>query len=370
MAVSCQTIVNLLEGYAPKKIAEEWDNVGLQIGSPSQSVSTVYLSLDLNEAVLDEAAALGAEMLVIHHTPFFKPLKNLRTDLPGGKLIQKIVQQGINLYTAHTNLDATVGGVNDVLASKLGLQQVELLTESWQEKLYKLVVFVPIEFTEKVRNAICQVGAGWIGNYSHCTFGIMGTGTFLPLEGTQPFIGHKGKLEKVDETRIETIIPESRLSRVVKAMLKAHPYEEVAYDLYPLANEGKKAGIGRIGYLSNTVRLKEFIDLVKEKLALSMVRYCGDLEKKVEKVALCGGSGASYISRAAFLGADVYLTADLKYHEAQDALARGLALVDAGHYGTEQPVIATVAAYLQQELIKNEVKVYVSQINSDPFCFI
>lgn len=370
MAVSCQTIINLLESYAPKKMAEEWDNIGLQIGSPAQSVSCVFLSLDLNEEIVEEAQGVGADMLIVHHTPFFKPLKNLRTDLPGGRIIQKIVQQGMCLYTAHTNLDATVGGVNDVLARVLGLQYVELLTESWQEKLYKLAVFVPLEYTDKVRDAICEVGAGWIGNYSHCTFGTKGIGTFLPLEGTQPFIGQKGKLEKVEEIKIETIVPESRLNHVIKAMLEVHPYEEVAYDLYPLVNEREKAGIGRIGYLSKVLSLKEFIALVKEKLFLSMVRYCGDLEKKIEKVALCGGSGAGYISRAAFLGADVYLTADLKYHEAQEALARDLALVDAGHFGTEWPVVETVAAYLRQELLKKDVKVVVSQINTNPFGFM
>jgi dinuclear metal center YbgI/SA1388 family protein len=370
MAVSCQTIINLVEKYAPKKMAEEWDNIGLQVGNPAQSISCIFLSLDLNEAILEEAQASGAEMLIVHHTPFFKPLQSLRTDLPQGRLMQKIVQQGMVLYAAHTNLDATVGGVNDVLARKLELQQVELLTASWHEKLYKLAVFVPREYIEKVSEAICQVGAGWIGNYAHCTFRTNGRGTFLPLEGTQPFIGQKGKLENVEEIRLETIIPEARLERVIRALLKAHPYEEVAYDLYPLANEGEKTGIGRIGFLPSSLTLKEFINLVKERLALSMVRYCGELEKKVEKVALCGGSGASYLARAVFLGADVYLTADLKYHEAQEAIARDLALVDAGHFGTERPVIDVLATYLQQELGQKGVQVVVSQINSDPFCFM
>lgn len=370
MAVSCQTIINLIEKYAPKKRAEEWDNIGLQVGSPAQSVSCVFLSLDLNEAILEEAWQAGADMLIVHHTPFFKPLRNLRTDLPQGRLIQKIVQKGLALYTAHTNLDAAVGGVNDVLAQKLGLQKIELLMESWQEKLYKLVVFVPVEFTEKVSQAISEAGAGWLGNYAHCTFRTTGIGTFLPLAGANPFLGVEGRLEKVEETRIETIIPEARVNRVIKAMLKAHPYEEVAYDLYLLAKEGETAGMGRIGYLPQPLNLQEFITLVKERLNLSMVRYCGDLGKKVEKVALCGGSGASYLARAAFLGTDVYLTADVKYHEAQEAEAQGLALVDAGHFGTEQPVIAAMAEYLKEELPKEKVWVVTSQLNSDPFCFI
>ena len=193
--------------------------------------------------------------------------------------------------------------------------------------------------------------------------------TFLPLEGTQPFIGQKGKLEKVEEIKIETIVPESRLNHVIKAMLEVHPYEEVAYDLYPLVNEREKAGIGRIGYLSKVLSLKEFIALVKEKLFLSMVRYCGDLEKKIEKVALCGGSGAGYISRAAFLGADVYLTADLKYHEAQEALARDLALVDAGHFGTVAGS-GNSGCLFTSRVVEKDVKVVVSQINSNPFGFM
>lgn len=370
MAVSCQTIINLMEKYAPKNRAEEWDNVGLQMGSPAQAVSCVFLSLDLNEAILAEALQAGADMLVVHHTPFFKPFKHLRTDLPQGRLLQKIMQQGLALYAAHTNLDATVGGVNDVLARKLGLQQVELLLEGWQEKLYKLVVFIPVDSTEEVSQAISNAGAGWLGNYSHCTFRINGTGTFLPLAGTHPYIGAEGKLARVEETRLETIIPESRLSRVLKAMLKAHPYEEVAYDLYALANEGEKAGIGRIGSLPHPHTLREFIALVKEKLDLSMVRYCGDLAKPVTKVAVCGGSGADFLGRAAFRGADVYLTGDIKYHEAQEAQLLGLALVDGGHFGTEQPVIAVVADYLKGELQKEQVQVVTSRLNSDPLSFL
>lgn len=370
MAVSCQIVINIIENFASKKLAEDWDNVGLQVGNPAQPVSCVFLSLDLNEEVLEEAIAIGADMLVVHHTPFFKPIKNLRTDLPNGRLIHKLVRHGLALYTVHTNLDAAMGGVNDVLATKLGLQKVEPLTENRREKLYKLVVFVPCEYTEKVSEAICGAGGGWLGNYAHCTFRTAGTGTFLPLEGTNPFIGKTGKLEQLEETRLETIIPETRLSRAIKAMLKAHPYEEVAYDLYPLINEGQKLGIGRIGLLPEPLTLKEFIDLVKEKLMLSIVRYCGLPEKTVEKVALCGGSGAGFIARAAFLGAEVYLTADIKYHEAQEALAQGLALVDGGHFNTEQPVMAVLADYLHRELVQKNVNVVVSQINSDPFRFM
>jgi dinuclear metal center YbgI/SA1388 family protein len=370
MVVRCQTVVQLIEKFAPKYLAEDWDNIGLQIGDPSQEVKKILVSLDLNMEVLNEALSLGADMLVVHHTPLFKPLKNLRTDLPLGRLIAKIVENRMSLYTAHTNLDSTWGGVNDVLAQKLKLRDVEVLSSGWQQKLFKLVVFVPVDYVEKVREAISSAGGGWIGNYSDCTFQLKGTGTFRPLSGTNPFIGEQGKLEYVEEVRLETIIPEEILSKVVKTMLKAHPYEEVAYDLYPLANQGKSAGLGRVGCLAAPLSLADFIDLVKASLSLSHVRYCGDLNKTIRKVALCGGSGASLIPQAVFAGAQVLLTGDIKYHEAQEAFSQDLALVDAGHFATEFPIVHVVAHFLCQQLAKEDVQVFVSRINTDPFRYL
>ncbi len=369
MAVSCQTVISLVEKYAPKRLALEQDNIGLQLGQPAQQVEKLFLSLDLKSEVLNEAVAFNADMLVVHHTPFFKPLKHLRSDLPTGKLISEIIRNDMALYTAHTNLDAAWGGVSDILAQKLNLQDVRTLSDSRQQKLYKLVVFIPREYTQRVHEAICSAGAGWIGNYSDCSFRLDGMGTFRPLAGAQPFIGHEGELEQVGETRLETIVPDEKISGVIKAMLHAHPYEEVAYDLYPLANEGKTAGLGRIGRLPHALTLAEFIAVVKEKLAVSSLRYCGDIHKQIEKVAVCGGSGAAYIAQAAFFGAHVFLTADVKYHEAQDALAANLALVDAGHFATEQPVISVLADFLHAELVEKGVEVAVSQSCTDPFCF-
>ncbi len=367
MVVRCQTVAQLIEKFAPKYLAEDWDSIGLQIGDPAQEVKKILVSLDMNMEVLEEALNLGANMLVVHHTPLFKPLKNLRTDLPLGRLIARMMENRISLYTAHTNLDSTWGGVNDVLAQKLRLQNVEVLSSGWQQKLFKLVVFVPLDYVEKVREAISSAGGGWIGNYSDCTFQLKGTGTFRPLSGTNPFIGEQGKLEYVEEIRLETIVPEEILSKVVKAMLKAHPYEEVAYDLYPLANFGKSAGLGRVGDLAAPLSLDEFIHFVKESLGITYVRYCGNLTKTIRKVAMCGGSGASLINQAVFAGAHVLLTGDIKYHEAQEALSQDLALVDAGHFATEYPIVHVLADFLRQQLAKEDVQVFVSQINTDPF---
>lgn len=370
MPVRCQTIVNLLESYAPKYIAEEWDNIGLQIGDPSQEVNTLFLTLDLNEEVLEEAIKAGAEMLVVHHTPLFKPLKNIRTDLPLGRLISRLVKQGMSLYTAHTNLDSADKGVNHLLADRLFLIDRKPLSISWTEKLYKLAVYVPTEYTDAVSAAICQAGAGWIGNYSDCTFRSVGTGTFLPLEGTTPFIGTTGELKKVAEDKVETIVPEQNLSRVIKAMLKTHPYEEVAYDIYLLQNQGKKNGLGIVGKLLTPITLKDFINNVQGILGISNLRYCGQEDKIVEKVALCGGSGASLLSKAIFSGAQVFLTADVKYHEAQDALANNLAIVDAGHFATENLIIPVLCDFLRLELKGRNVNIISSKINTDPFKYM
>lgn len=369
MAASCQTVINVLEKLAPKVLASDWDNIGLQTGSPAQRVNRVLLSLDLNLEVLKEARLENADMLVLHHTPFFKPLKNLRADLPAGELISELVKSGIALYVAHTNLDAAWGGVSDALAAKLQLQDISVLDETFCQKLYKLAVFVPHEYLGKVSEAITHAGGGCIGNYSDCTFRINGLGTFRPLEGSDPFLGRQGELEQVEETRLETIVPEEMVPRVLKAMFKAHPYEEVAYDLYPLANRGKTAGAGRVGRLPEPVSLREFVDLVKKALNVKALRYCGEEKQRIEKAAVCGGSGAGYLHAALFAGAGVLLTADVKYHEAQEAVAHKLALVDAGHFATEHPVLEVLAERLKCELAGQNVSVNLSRICTDPFVF-
>lgn len=367
MVIVCQNVINMIEEFAPPKMAAEWDKIGLQVGNPGQPVSKVFLSLDLNGEVLDEALTAGADMLVVHHTPFFKPLAQVRTDTPAGLLLSRIIKNDLILYTAHTNLDAAPQGVNTVLARLLNLREVQVLQPDWQEKLCKLVVFVPLGYTERVREALARCGAGWIGNYSDCTFQVQGTGTFRPLEGTNPFVGTVGELERAVENRLETIFPIEKREMILKALFEAHPYEEVAYDLYPLLNEGKHSGLGCVGTLSQPLTLAAFLELVKEKLQVPYLRYCGEPGKTIHKVALCGGSGGTLLSRAAASGAQVYLTGDVKHHEAQEALALGMAIADAGHYGTENPIIAMLADALTHKLANSGVKVMVSRVITDPF---
>lgn len=372
MPVKCREIFNLIEDMAPRHLAESWDNAGLQVGDPRTEVDRVLLALDVNLSVAGEAKEKGAGLIVSHHPLFLKPPRSIDLDRPEGELIGYLIRNNITVYAAHTNLDSAAGGVNAVLAEKLGLSDLSVLHQAGRERYIKLAVFVPAGHMEDVRSAICEAGAGWIGNYSHCTFMTPGTGTFKPLEGTNPFIGKKGEIEQVSEFKLETIVPAGRLDTVIRAMLKAHPYEEVAYDLYTLENPGPAYGLGRIGTLPEPVPLRQFAEKVKAALGLPAVRLGGPPDSAVRKVAVCGGSGAELWQAAMRAGADTLVTGDVKYHVAQDMLNAGLKFVDAGHYGTEAVVMPVLQSYLagRCRAANIDVEILLSQTNTDPFAYL
>ena len=353
MSVKCHEIADELEKWAPKHLAEEWDNIGLLLGNPEQDIHKILVTLDVDREAVQQAVSIGADLIIAHHPLIFKGITNIRTDLPVGKLLNDLIKHEIAVYAAHTNLDSAVGGVNDILAQKFNLKDIQPLTTVYQDKLHKLVVFVPTTHVEKVRNAMTEAGAGHIGNYSHCTFVTQGTGSFLPLPSANPFLGEPGKLEYVDESRLETIVPEKLCSPVIAAMLAAHPYEEVAYDEYLLLNKHQNYGIGRIGRLPDPVSLGDFVQQVKGALMVNSLTMAGSAQKLIRQVAVCGGSGASLISNALGAGADVLVTGDVKYHEAQQAIAEGLAIIDAGHFATELPVVEGIRTYLTEQSKKN-----------------
>lgn len=369
MSVKCSDIVAAIEKLAPNHLAEAWDNIGLLVGNPDQDIHKVILALDVTDEVVSQAVEVGADMIVAHHPIIFKGISHIRTDLPLGNLLANLLKHEIAVYAAHTNLDSAPGGVNDVLAQKFNLQEATPLTTVYKEKLYKVIVFVPVTHVEDVRMAMTEAGAGHIGNYSHCTFQTQGLGTFLPLAETTPFIGEQGKLEYVDEYRLETIVPASQRSKVIAAMVAAHPYEEVAYDEYTLENTGFSYGLGRIGHLITPIPLLEFIEKVKKTLNTQSIKVAGSTKAVISKVAVCGGSGAGLIKNAIKAGADVLITGDVKYHEAQQAVAEGLIVIDAGHFATEQPVIECVANYLKQCTLKNSwnLEILASDVNKDVF---
>lgn len=367
MPIKCQTVFNLMEQLAPKSLAEEWDNIGLQTGNPANEVEGILCALDVTEQVVDEARSLGANLIISHHPLIFKPLKNIREDLPSGRLLAKIIRNEINVFCAHTNLDSAREGVNQVLAERMNLQDISVLNGDKTDKLYKFVVFVPQSHTEAVRRALAEAGAGWIGHYSDCSFMMEGTGVFKPLEGTAPFVGEQGKTEFVHETRIETVVKEKQIDKTIKAVLKVHPYEEVAYDLYPLLNHSYQLGLGRIGTLKESVIFKDFLGRIKDALGVVGLRYAGDAEARINKVAVCGGSGAGLIHKAKYAGADLLLTGDVKYHEAQEAEAIGLCVVDAGHFATENVIVEKIVAFLKNGLQKEagELQITASKQNID-----
>ncbi|MCP8967153.1 Nif3-like dinuclear metal center hexameric protein [Ectobacillus ponti] len=363
-------LISLFEAMYPKHLAFENDPIGLQIGSLHKPVSHVLVTLDVNEEVVQEAIALGAGLIIAHHPPIYHPIKKLHTDTAYGRMIELCIKHDIAVYAAHTNVDIAEGGVNDLLADALGLQNTEVLLPTYEEKLKKLVVFVPVSHADAVREALGRSGAGHIGNYSHCSFTSAGTGSFLPLEGTDPYIGETGRLERVEEVRLETMIPASLQRSVVKAMLKAHPYEEAAYDIYPVENQGRVWGLGRIGRLPREMTLQEFAEHVKRTLDVKGVRVVGNLGDTVRKVAVVGGDGNKYVKQASFRGADVYVTGDVYYHVAQEAEALGLHMVDPGH-NVEKVMKAGVQRQLQQKAEEKKLKVtiHASAIHTDPFTF-
>ncbi|MGN1400772.1 MAG: Nif3-like dinuclear metal center hexameric protein [Bacillus sp. (in: firmicutes)] len=364
-------IISAFEQFSPKHLAMEGDKIGLQIGTLNKPVHRVMVTLDVLEEVVEEAIEKKIDLIIAHHPIIYRPLQKIATDQTSGRIVEKLIKHNIAVYVAHTNLDVAVGGVNDWLADALKLQNTKVLVPTYERKLKKLAVFVPVEAVEQVKEALGNAGAGHIGQYSHCSFASEGTGSFLPGAGTNPHIGTIGKLEAVREARVETVFPAELERKVIQAMIKVHPYEEVAYDIYDLANGSEVHGLGRIGELSNEMSLEEFASFVKEALDVRAVRVVGNLDERIKKVAVLGGDGNKYITAAKFQGADVYVTGDMYYHTAHDAMALGLNIIDPGH-NVEKVMKEGVARFLTDlfEDKKWDMDVTVSQIHTDPFVFI
>ncbi|CAM3431006.1 Nif3-like dinuclear metal center hexameric protein [Hydrogenibacillus schlegelii] len=327
-----RTAVRLLERIAPPERALRDDPIGLALGREDRPVRRVMFALEATPAVVEEALDRGIDLLVVHHHPLYRPTRTIRTDRADGRALARLLQADVAVYVMHTNADAADDGLNDVFAARVGLEAPDVLEVTGREALFKLAVFVPASHHEAVLQAIGDAGAGWIGNYSHCTFNTPGTGTFWAREGADPFLGKIGELTRADEIRLETIVPAGRLDAVLQAMLAVHPYEEVAYDLYPLANEGRPYGLGRIGRLRSPMTLAALAALVAERFGLEGVRIVGDPERPVTRAAVYSGSGARAIPMAAARGADVLITGDVGYHDAREAEALGLAVIDGGHH--------------------------------------
>lgn len=345
-----------LENIAPPDLADADDRIGLQVGDPDAEARRICVVVDTSGPVIDEVVARNADLIIAHHPLIYHPLQTVTTH-PVAQRVAKLIRANMSLFVLHTNYDSVPGGINDVLAGKLGVVGCEPLTTRKSDPFYKIAVFVPEDSIERVRNAMADAGAGVIGQYTHCSFRLPGIGTFVPLPGSQPYIGSTGRLEEVEEYRLEMVCAGSWVEGVVQAMLEKHPYDEVAYDLYELANEPIKYGYGRVGVLEEPVALGAFLERVRTSLEMPYARAWGDMNKPIKRVALCGGGGSSLYKEAASMGADVYVTGDTKHHDILDAGALGLAMLDAGHFETEKPGMVALAERLKKTFAGSGVEI-------------
>jgi dinuclear metal center YbgI/SA1388 family protein len=350
-------IAEAVDRIAPLALAEEWDNCGLQVGDPEAEVNRVLVALTPLPEVFEEAEEKGADFLLFHHPLVFDPLKTIDTSSYPGGLLARAIRNGHAVYAAHTSYDAAPAGVSVALARTLGLG-APLRVLSPRGALRKLVVFVPEENVDAVAKALAEVGAGVIGDYTECTFRTRGTGTFRGGDETNPYLGEKGRLEEVVEVRIETVVPAHTVDRAVEAATAAHPYEEMALDVYPVEGSPGGCGYGRLGTLPDRLTAGELREHVSESLGFPS-RLVADPERRIETVAALGGSGGSFISEAAASGAHAYVTGDVDYHDALLAQSLGLTVIDAGHAATELPSLEPLALRLA-ELV--DVPVEVSQV--------
>lgn len=327
-------IIQLLESLAPPFLQESYDNAGLLTGKASQSCTGVLCCLDVTEAVLTEAMAKGCNMVVAHHPLIFGGIKQINGKNTVERTLIQAIKNDIAVYAIHTNLDNMLTGVNGKMAELLGLQNCRVLWPK-ENSLQKLVTFVPVAQAEQVKTALFEAGAGEMGKYSECSFSVNGQGSFTANDGANPYVGKIGSRHLEPECRIEVILPTVLTAAVVKALLASHPYEEVAYDIYPLQNTAASIGSGLIGELQEPLTELDFFKRVSEKFNLSLIRHTALLGNPIQKVALCGGAGSFLISRALATGAQVFLTADLKYHDFFLADNR-MVLADMGHFESEQ----------------------------------
>lgn len=349
-----EKLVKYLCKYAPESLAMSWDNVGLTLGSKSSDIKKIMLALTVDDEVVDSAIEKKVDLIISHHPLIFNPLKSVIEENPTEKIIRSLIKNDIAVYVMHTNLDVVPGGVSDALADYVGLDMdsLKVIKQTAAESLFKIVTFVPLESTDKVRDSLFSAGAGHIGNYSDCSFNIEGNGTFKPLDGSDPYIGKKDVRESVSEQRIETIVPQANLDKVVNALIKNHPYEEVAYDIYPVTQKGTRFGFGKWGKLRESATISGIVQ--KTGAVLKGLEE----DREINTIAVCGGSGADLINSIARLNTDVLLTGDIKYHDEVLAKSLGITLLDMGHYNSEIHVLPFIESYLKK-IYHNEANIII-----------
>jgi len=366
--VRVKDIAALMERWAPRDFALEKDNVGLQVGSPEARVRRVVVGLDPTEALVREADRRRADLIITHHPLIFTPLRTLNTTTTRGRMLAALLGTGRALYAAHTNLDFAPGGTSFALGELLGLREMRFLTQ--QSRTYrKVVTFVPADAVDAVAGAMAAAGGGTIGNYDACSFRTEGTGTFRGNARSSPRVGTRGRLERIEEIRLEMLVDKRNLSAVLDAMRRAHPYEEAAYDVYPLENVHPGTGMGVLGALRKPISHTAFLRHVRTTLHAGSLRYTRGRGSRIGTVAVCGGSGRDLLPEAIAAGADAFVTADLRYHDYQDATG-AIVAVDAGHYETEFPVVNAIVRYLRDALRQSRARVDVVPVAARTPCMM
>lgn len=356
-------ITNFLETLAPLSYQEDYDNAGLIVGQPQDEVQAALVSLDCTEAVVDEAIAKGCGMIVSHHPIVFKGLKRFNQKNYVERVVMKAIKNNIALYATHTNLDHVQHGVNAEICKRLAIQNPVILSPK-KAMLKKLVTFCLPKDVEAIKNALFSAGAGNINNYSECSFAVQGQGTFKAAENANPHVGQIGQRANETEHRIEVIYKVESERQIIVALLEAHPYEEVAYDIYQLDNALQTVGAGMVGNLAQPVPLFDFFNQLKKQMGAKVIRHTQPLAKQmVQKVAVCGGSGSFLLKQAIASGADVFVTADFKYHEFFDAEDK-IVIADIGHYETEQFTSNMLIANIQEKF--PNFAVYLTEHNTNP----
>jgi len=359
-------VTPVLEALAPLHLAEEWDNVGLIAGDYEMPIKKIMLTIDMTQSVFEEAKKQNIDLILAYHPPVWEPLKTIIAGRGAAPLLHEAIRRNIAIYALHTALDAVRGGVNDVLAEIVGIAESEVLAPSKGQtgKMCKLAVFLPESDLAQVSEAIFTVGAGRIGDYQQCSFRCRGTGTFQGGGVTHPTIGQAGQFEQADELRLEVIVPVDKIAPVVKAMVQAHSYEEVAYDIYPLMEGPKDQGLGRFGDLSQAISVDDLVAKIKKKLKINSVGIIGPRRGRIKRAAVCAGSGGTMFRDVIKKNCDFYLTGELKHHHALEVQEAGLTTVCVGHSHSERIVLPVIAKQLRQKC--QSVEVFISKKDRDP----
>jgi dinuclear metal center YbgI/SA1388 family protein len=370
MADTIADWVRLVDACFPERQAAGWDVTGLQVGDPRATVTGVLVALDVTTAVLEEAVANGADLVLAHHPLLFRPLARLTPATAAGRVALQAAHAGVGVLAAHTNFDVALPGTSEPIVELLGLVDVRPLEAGQPEEACKLVTFVPHEDTPRVLAALTAAGAGVIGEYDHCAFRVDGTGTFRPSPAANPHLGERGSVNEVAEHRLEIVVPRARLDATVAALLEAHPYEEVAHDVYPLVATARAAqGLGRVGDLPAPQPLGVLADRIARGLPAPHLRLAGDPARPVTRVAACGGAGDGLLDAAVASGAECYVTGDLRHHPTLDALTQGMACIDAGHHATEAAALPHLLGRLRAAAEQRglSARLLASRVSTDPW---